>query len=80
MTCLGNILEKMDWMQLHDHITAEMIDIVVKIKVDGDSPMVQKGQAIFLLQRYTLVADRYGIEPYYREDISNTPTNVGNPF
>ncbi|KAG8923768.1 hypothetical protein FRC01_012358 [Tulasnella sp. 417] len=57
MTCLGNILEKMDWVQLYDHITAEMIASVVKIKLDGDTPMVQRGQAIFLLQRYTLVAD-----------------------
>lgn len=78
MTCLGNILEKMDWVQLHDHVTAEMIQIILKIKVGGDTPMVQKGQSIFLLQRYTLVADRYGIEPYYREDPSNTPTNVGD--
>ncbi|KAG9049981.1 hypothetical protein FS837_008331 [Tulasnella sp. UAMH 9824] len=78
MTCLGNILERMDWVQLHGHVTAGMVRIILKIKVGGDTPMVQKGQAIFLLQRYTLVADRYGIEPYYREDPSNTSTNVGD--
>ncbi|KAG8910059.1 hypothetical protein FRC00_008962, partial [Tulasnella sp. 408] len=39
MTCLGNILEKMDWVQLHDHVTAEMIQIILKIKVGGDTPM-----------------------------------------
>ncbi|KAG9019777.1 hypothetical protein FRB90_007920 [Tulasnella sp. 427] len=70
MTCLGNIVEEMDWVQLRDHATTEMIGIVVTIKHTEDAPLVQKGQAIFLLQRYTLVADRYGIDPHYRETIS----------
>ncbi|KAG8955176.1 hypothetical protein FRC04_009634 [Tulasnella sp. 424] len=76
ITCLGNILEEMDWIQLRDHITADMIDIILKIKGDGGTPMVQKGQAIFLLQRYVLVADRYGIEPYYREYSSAKTTKL----
>ncbi|KAG8955195.1 hypothetical protein FRC04_009653 [Tulasnella sp. 424] len=70
ITCLGNIVERMNHEQLRSRISKEMIDAVVEIKEDGDAPLVQRGQAIFMLQRYTLAADRYGVQPYYREDVS----------
>lgn len=70
MTCLGNIVERMNHEQLRSRISKEMIDAVVAIKEDGDVPLVQRGQAIFMLQRYTLAADCYGVQPYYREDVS----------
>lgn len=76
MTCLGNIVEKMNEQQLSNCIKKEMIDSVVAIKEDAVVPMVQKGQAIFLLQRYTVATDRFGIEPFHRED----PSNVAKDF
>ncbi|KAG8896869.1 hypothetical protein FRC01_011585, partial [Tulasnella sp. 417] len=62
----GDIFEK-----LLARVSKEMIDAVVAIKKREDVPLVQKGQAIFTLQRYTLTANRWRIEPHYREDISS---------
>ncbi|KAG8921248.1 hypothetical protein FRC01_000347 [Tulasnella sp. 417] len=67
MTCLGNIIERMDGPQIRGHITKEMIDSVVAIKTNEEAPLAQRDQAKFTLQRYTAVAERCGIEPYYRE-------------
>ncbi|KAG9048543.1 hypothetical protein FS837_012612 [Tulasnella sp. UAMH 9824] len=71
MTCLGNIIERMDTEQLRDHITQEMIDAVVMIREDEDVPELPKGQAILLLKRYTWAANSRGIRPFYSEDTSN---------
>ncbi|KAG9025416.1 hypothetical protein FS837_004939 [Tulasnella sp. UAMH 9824] len=71
MTCIGNIIERMGEEDLRDHVSKEVIDSVVAIKEKGVTPIVQKGQAIFMLQRYTLQADRWHVDPYYREDTSN---------
>ncbi|KAG9048545.1 hypothetical protein FS837_012614 [Tulasnella sp. UAMH 9824] len=67
MTCLGNLVERMDKEQFCNRIKKEMITRVIAIKEDGEVPLVQKGQAIFLLQRYTLAADRLGVQPFHRE-------------
>lgn len=67
MTCLGNIIEMMDEEECREHVTKKMVESIVAIKQHGDVPLVQKGQAIFTLQRYTLVAECWGIQPYYRE-------------
>lgn len=72
MTCLGNIIEMMNAEQLRNLISKEMIDAVVALKENENVPLVQKGQAIFMLKRYTLAADRCGIQPLYREDVSRT--------
>ncbi|KAG8922974.1 hypothetical protein FRC01_013382 [Tulasnella sp. 417] len=71
MTCLGNLIERMGREECHKSITKEMINAVVATKEDEGVPLVQRGQAIFTLQRYTVAADRCGIQPYYREDTSN---------
>ncbi|KIO18310.1 hypothetical protein M407DRAFT_32017 [Tulasnella calospora MUT 4182] len=71
MTCLGNIVERMNKEQFCNYLKEEMIVSVVAIKEDAAVPLVQKGQAIFLLQRYTLAADRSGVQPFYRENTSN---------
>lgn len=78
MTCLGNIIERMDAAQLDQHVTEEMVRTVVSIKNHEDVPTVQKGQAIFTLQRYTLAADRWSIRPFYREDPSNMEEEFRN--
>ncbi|KAG8922973.1 hypothetical protein FRC01_013381 [Tulasnella sp. 417] len=78
MTCLGNIIERMNEEQFSSCIKEEMIALVVTIKEDGKVPLVQKGQAIFLLQRYTLAADRFGVRPFHREDTSNTAEEFQN--
>lgn len=69
MTCLGNIIQRMDRSQLCDYVTKEMIDSVVAIKTNKEAPLAQRDQAKFTLQRYTVVADGCGIEPYYREEM-----------
>lgn len=68
MTCLGNAIEKMNREQLLNCIKKEMIASVVAIRDDPAVPLVQKGQAIFVLQRYTLAADRFGVQPFHRQD------------
>ncbi|KAG8915709.1 hypothetical protein FRC00_001081 [Tulasnella sp. 408] len=78
MTCLGNIIERMDKEQLCDCVQEEMIACVVAIKEDATVPLVQKGQAIFLLQRYTLAADRLRVQPFHREDTSNMAEEYRN--
>lgn len=72
MTCLGNIIEKMDESQLGEHVTKDMVDDVVAIKTNEEAPLAQRDQATFTLQRYKIVADRCGIEPYYRDDVEAT--------
>ncbi|KAG8937691.1 hypothetical protein FRC00_002375 [Tulasnella sp. 408] len=67
MTCLGNIVERMDKEQFCNRIKKEMIACVVAIKEGGEVPLVQKGQAIFLLQRYTLTVDRLEVQTFHRE-------------
>ncbi|KAG8928096.1 hypothetical protein FRC01_006463 [Tulasnella sp. 417] len=71
MTCLGNIVERMNKKQFCHCVNKDMIRTAVAIKDAAGVPLVQKGQAIFLLQRYTMKADRLGVEPYHREDTSN---------
>lgn len=65
MPCAGNILKKIDGAQLRYRVPPEMIGIVATIKDNLGATTVQRGQAIFLLQRYTLVADKYGIVWHY---------------
>ncbi|KAG8921247.1 hypothetical protein FRC01_000346 [Tulasnella sp. 417] len=67
ITCLGNIMEKMDGSQIRDHVKKEMIKFVVEIRTNEEAPLAQRDQAKFTLQRYTAVANRWGIEPYWRE-------------
>ncbi|KIO17259.1 hypothetical protein M407DRAFT_225909 [Tulasnella calospora MUT 4182] len=71
LTCLGNLVERMDARQCRTYITKEIIEAVVAIKEHGEVPLVQKGQAIFTLQRYTLTAERWSIQTYYREDTAS---------
>ncbi|KAG8928097.1 hypothetical protein FRC01_006464 [Tulasnella sp. 417] len=78
MTCLGNIIERMNKEQFSNRVKEDMIASVVAIKEDKEVPLVQKGQAIFLLQRYTLAADRLGLQPFHREDISNMAEEFRN--
>lgn len=72
MTCIGNIVERMDYKELCQHITRELIEAVVAIKESIATPLVQKGQAVFMLQRYTITADRFRITCYHREEASNS--------
>lgn len=71
MTCLGNIVERMDYKELSRYITRELIKTVVAIKESIATPLVQKGQAVFMLQRYTMTADRFRITCYHREEASS---------
>ncbi|KAG9049982.1 hypothetical protein FS837_008332 [Tulasnella sp. UAMH 9824] len=68
MTCFGNIMERMDREELRYHVGRDVIESAVRIREDSDTPTVQKGQAIFMLQRYTTVANQCGIEPLYEKD------------
>ncbi|KAG9042194.1 hypothetical protein FS837_011170 [Tulasnella sp. UAMH 9824] len=68
MTCLGNIIERMDESELRDHVPKTVLDAVVALKENEEAPLTQRGQAIFMLQRYTVAADRCGVEPHHRED------------
>ncbi|KAG9017470.1 hypothetical protein FRB90_001187 [Tulasnella sp. 427] len=68
MTCLGNIIERMAHKELKNHIKRETIEAVVAIKGSCETPLVQRGQAIFMLQRYTIAADRTGVECHHREE------------
>lgn len=70
VTCLGNLMEVMDEAQFREYVLKGMIDNVVAIKEDKRVPLVQKGQAIFTLQRYTHAAKRRGVHPYYEEAVS----------
>ncbi|KAG9048547.1 hypothetical protein FS837_012616 [Tulasnella sp. UAMH 9824] len=78
MTCLGNIVQRMDKEHFSLHITKAMVDTVVTIKEHEDVPDVQRGQAILLLKRCTLAADRWGVPPHCREDTSDLPEEFRN--
>ncbi|KIO29290.1 hypothetical protein M407DRAFT_6248 [Tulasnella calospora MUT 4182] len=78
MTCIGNIVERMNEKQLRDHITKELVESIVKVKGREDVPLVQKGQAIFTLQRYNLAAERLNVQPYYQEDMSGMAEEFGH--
>ncbi|KAG9042198.1 hypothetical protein FS837_011174 [Tulasnella sp. UAMH 9824] len=79
MTCLGNIVERMDYKELSRYITQELIKAVVVIKESIATPLVQKGQAVFMLQRYTTTADRFRMTCYHREEASSSKfTLVGS--
>ncbi|KAG9042195.1 hypothetical protein FS837_011171 [Tulasnella sp. UAMH 9824] len=69
MTCLGNIIERMNETELRDHVPKAVIEAAVAMKKNQDAPLTQRGQAIFMLQRYTVAADRCGVEPYHREEV-----------
>lgn len=60
-------MERMDREDLRCHVGKGIIESAVSIKEDCEAPTMQKGQAIFMLQRYNLVADQCGIEPFYKE-------------
>ncbi|KAG8900013.1 hypothetical protein FRC00_000127, partial [Tulasnella sp. 408] len=68
MTCFGNIIERMNETELRDHVPKAVIEAAVAMKENEEAPLTQRGQAIFMLQRYTVAADRCGVEPYYREE------------
>ncbi|KAG8898311.1 hypothetical protein FRC00_003004 [Tulasnella sp. 408] len=78
MTCLGNIVERMDHKELCRHVTREVIDAVVTIKESMATPLVQKGQAVFMLQRYTIAANRFRITCYHREEPSGSERYMGS--
>ncbi|KAG9042802.1 hypothetical protein FS837_010374 [Tulasnella sp. UAMH 9824] len=68
MTCLGNIIERMNETELREHVPKAVIEAAVAMKESEEAPLTQRGQAIFMLQRYTAAADRCGVEPYHREE------------
>ncbi|KAG8900014.1 hypothetical protein FRC00_000128 [Tulasnella sp. 408] len=65
MACLGNIIERMDEAQMHEHVTWDMIESVLNIKMNDEAPLSERDHATFTLQRYMAAADRCGIESYY---------------
>lgn len=70
MTCLANIVERMDREDLRRHVSKGLVASVVSIKKGRSTPPTQKGQAISLLQRYTQVANQCGVESFYKEAAS----------
>ncbi|KAG8944929.1 hypothetical protein FRC00_010356 [Tulasnella sp. 408] len=71
LTCLSNIIERMEREDLRRHVTRGLIASVVSIKKGRNTPTTQKSQAVSLLQRYTQVANQCGVEPFYREAASS---------
>lgn len=64
-------MERMDGKELCHHVSKAVLDSALGTKEDSGAPTVQKGQAILMLQRYTLVAAQCGVDPFYKEDISS---------
>ncbi|KIO23660.1 hypothetical protein M407DRAFT_214165 [Tulasnella calospora MUT 4182] len=79
MTCLGNIMERMDREELGCHVGKRVIASAVGIRDDCDAPTVQKGQAIFMLQRYSIVANQCGMVPLYEKDAPSNLKTSGFP-
>ncbi|KAG8904683.1 hypothetical protein FRC01_008638 [Tulasnella sp. 417] len=70
ITCIGNIMERMDRFDFSHQITKELIASVKAIKDDEATPLAQKNQALYMLQRYTASADHCCVAAYHREPAS----------
>lgn len=63
ITCLGNIIEKMDQTELRSRLSENTIKAIADIRDNTEAPLVQRDQATFTLRRYKAAAGRCDVEP-----------------
>lgn len=61
ITCLGNIIERMDELALRSRIKTEIVEAMVAIYNNVEYPLAERQHAEFTLKRYREAVDRYGI-------------------
>ncbi|KAG8928676.1 hypothetical protein FRC01_005565 [Tulasnella sp. 417] len=64
ITCLGNIIERMDETELRAHLHEGTVKSIAEIRDNVEAPEAQREQAIFALQRYEATADRCAVVPF----------------
>ncbi|KAG9041788.1 hypothetical protein FS837_011740 [Tulasnella sp. UAMH 9824] len=67
ITCLGNIVERMDGAELRLHLSEDIIKAIAQIRDNPEAPLVQRDQASFTLQRYRAAAMGGSVEPLCKE-------------
>ncbi|KAG9041787.1 hypothetical protein FS837_011739 [Tulasnella sp. UAMH 9824] len=67
ITCLGNIIEKMDQTELRSRLNEDAIKAIAVIRDNTEAPLVQRDQATFTLRRYKAAAGRCDVEPLFKE-------------
>ncbi|KAG8924065.1 hypothetical protein FRC00_005528 [Tulasnella sp. 408] len=67
ITCLGNIIEKMDQSELRSHLREDIIKAIADIRDNTAAPLVQRDQAMFTLLRYKTVAGCGDVELLCKE-------------
>ncbi|KAG8912856.1 hypothetical protein FRC00_003616 [Tulasnella sp. 408] len=69
ITCLGNIIEKMDQSTLRSHLREDIIKAIADIRDNVEAPLAQRDQATFTLLRYETAAGCYDVEPLCKETL-----------
>ncbi|KAG9010277.1 hypothetical protein FRB90_007883 [Tulasnella sp. 427] len=69
MTCLGNIIEKMNAAEELSRVQEDVVTAIVKIRDNEDAPSMQRDQAIFTLRRYKAAAVKNGVSPRCGEQL-----------
>lgn len=75
ITCLGNIIEKMDQSELRSHLREEIIKAIADIRDNTEAPLDQRDQATFTLLRYKAATDRCKAEPLCKERLGQEPVD-----
>lgn len=75
ITCLGNIIEKMDHSTLCSHLRGDVIEAIADIRDNMEAPLAQRDQATFTLLRYKAAAGRYDVEPLCKERLAQEPVD-----
>lgn len=75
ITCLGNIIEKMDQPELRSHLREDIVKTIADIRDNTEAPLVQRDQAMFTLVRYKAAAGCRNVEPLCKERLKPEPVD-----
>lgn len=73
ITCLGNIIEKMDEKELRSRLGEEVIKAIAHIRDNDEAPLAQRDQGTFTLRRYKAAADHCCVVPFCKEILVHEP-------
>ncbi|KAG8942671.1 hypothetical protein FRC04_003572 [Tulasnella sp. 424] len=73
ITCLGNIIEKMDEMELRSRLREDVVKAIVEMRDNSEVPLAQRDQGTFTLIRYKAAACRCGVVPFCAEKLVQDP-------
>ncbi|KAG8965572.1 hypothetical protein FRC05_003222 [Tulasnella sp. 425] len=73
ITCLGNIMEKMDGTELRSRLREDVVKAVLEMRDNSEAPLAQRDQGTFTLIRYKAAAGRCGVVPFCAEKLVQDP-------